>query len=85
MKHTNAIPRRTGLKTLALSAAALATARGEEKDKAAEIARRRDTPVLTTARAFRRASLAAALLLMPCLAWVSFAAFLNFTLWRFNP
>jgi benzodiazapine receptor len=34
---------------------------------------------------FLRVSKAAAYLLMPYLAWVSFAAFLNFTLWRLNP
>lgn len=41
--------------------------------------------IAMTARPFRRTSLAAALLLLPYLAWVSFAAFLNFTLWRLNP
>jgi hypothetical protein len=45
MQPTNAIPRRTALKTLTLSAAALATARGEENDKAAGIARMRDAAV----------------------------------------
>jgi benzodiazapine receptor len=40
--------------------------------------------IVVTAFAFRRASLAAALLLVPYIAWISFAAFLNFTLWRLN-
>ena len=40
--------------------------------------------IAATALAFRRVSPAAALLLVPYLAWVSFAAFLNFTLWRLN-
>lgn len=35
--------------------------------------------------AFRPVSRVAAWLLVPYLAWVSFAAFLNFTLWRLNP
>lgn len=38
-----------------------------------------------TLSAFCRASRPAAWLLAPYLAWVSFAAFLNFTLWRLNP
>lgn len=41
--------------------------------------------ILITVLAFRRVHTAAALLLLPYLAWVSFAAFLNFTLWRMNP
>jgi len=38
-----------------------------------------------TVRAFWRVRRIAGLLLVPYLAWVSFAAFLNFTLWRLNP
>lgn len=34
---------------------------------------------------FLRVSKAAGWMLVPYLAWVSFAAFLNFTLWRLNP
>jgi len=41
--------------------------------------------IAVTVNAFRRTSHAAALLLMPYLAWVSFAAFLNFSIWRLNP
>jgi len=41
--------------------------------------------ILLTMLAFKRVHMAAALLLLPYLAWVSFAAFLNFTLWRMNP
>lgn len=41
--------------------------------------------IVLTARAFARTSKAAALLLVPYIAWVSFASFLNFTLWRLNP
>lgn len=37
-----------------------------------------------TVRAFWRVRRGAGLLLVPYLAWVSFAAFLNFTLWRLN-
>ena len=40
--------------------------------------------ILATVLSFRRVSRAAALLLAPYLAWVSFAAFLNFTIWRLN-
>ena len=41
--------------------------------------------IAATVVAFRRVSAAAMLLLVPYLAWVSFAAVLNFTLWRLNP
>ena len=41
--------------------------------------------ILITALAFLRVSKPAACLMMPYLAWISFAAFLNFTLWRMNP
>lgn len=41
--------------------------------------------ILLTLLAFRRVHKTAALLLLPYLAWVTFAAFLNFTLWRMNP
>lgn len=40
--------------------------------------------ILTTLLAFRPVSRAAAWLLVPYLAWVSFAAVLNATLWRLN-
>lgn len=40
--------------------------------------------IIATARAFQPVSRAAALLLVPYAAWVGFAAFLNFTLWRLN-
>ena len=40
--------------------------------------------ILLTIRSFRSASQAAAWLLAPYLLWVSFAAVLNFTLWRMN-
>lgn len=40
--------------------------------------------ITATLIAFRRVSQAAAWLLAPYLAWVSFAAALNFTLWRLN-
>ena len=43
------------------------------------------TAILLTILAFRRVSKPAAILLTPYLAWVSFATFLNFTLWRLNP
>lgn len=41
--------------------------------------------IIATALAFRRAGTVAALLLVPYAAWVGFASFLNFTLWRLNP
>ena len=41
--------------------------------------------IVATATAFHRVSKAGAALLVPYLAWVSFATFLNFTLWRLNP
>jgi len=41
--------------------------------------------ILATLVAFRPVSRAAAWLLVPYLAWVSFAAVLNGTLWRLNP
>ena len=41
--------------------------------------------IATTLTAFRPVSRVAAWLLAPYLAWVSFAAVLNFTLWRLNP
>lgn len=41
--------------------------------------------ILLTMRAFFPISKAAGWMLAPYLAWVSFAAFLNFTLWRLNP
>lgn len=40
--------------------------------------------ILLTLRAFWRISMPAGLLFVPYLAWVSFASFLNFTLWRMN-
>ena len=40
--------------------------------------------IIATITAFGRVHRAAAVLLVPYLAWVSFAAFLNFTLWRLN-
>ncbi|MCB1888719.1 MAG: tryptophan-rich sensory protein [Rhodocyclaceae bacterium] len=40
--------------------------------------------ILATARAFARHSRTAGWLLAPYLAWVAFAAVLNFTLWRLN-
>lgn len=41
--------------------------------------------VVTTAIAFGKVSRVAGLLFVPYVAWVAFAAFLNFTLWRLNP
>jgi tryptophan-rich sensory protein len=41
--------------------------------------------ILITLRSFMHVSKSAAFLLLPYLAWVSFAAFLNYTLWRMNP
>ena len=41
--------------------------------------------IVVTAFAFRRVNKAAGALLVPYIAWVSFAGFLNFTLWRLNP
>ena len=41
--------------------------------------------IAATLAAFRPVSRVAAWLLVPYLAWVSFAAALNFTLWRLNP
>ncbi|MCX8090813.1 MAG: tryptophan-rich sensory protein [Verrucomicrobiae bacterium] len=41
--------------------------------------------IAATLAAFRRVSVTAAWLLVPYLAWVSFAAALNFALWRLNP
>jgi translocator protein len=40
--------------------------------------------IVLTLRAFLKVSLPAGLLLLPYLAWVSFAAFLNWTIWRLN-
>lgn len=40
--------------------------------------------MVITARIFARYSRPAALLFAPCILWVSFAALLNFTLWRLN-
>ena len=40
--------------------------------------------IVATLVSFRRVSPAAGWLLAPYLAWVSFAAVLNFTLWRMN-
>ncbi|MES2596861.1 MAG: TspO/MBR family protein [Verrucomicrobiota bacterium] len=41
--------------------------------------------IVLTLRAFWRVSTPAGLLFVSYLAWVSFASFLNFTLWRMNP
>ena len=41
--------------------------------------------ILLTLLAFLRVNKTAGLMLAPYLAWVTFAAFLNFTLWRLNP
>lgn len=41
--------------------------------------------LLATLVCFWRVSRTAGALLVPYLAWVSFAAFLNFTIWRLNP
>jgi translocator protein len=41
--------------------------------------------IAATIEAFRRISLPAAALLVPYLAWVSFAAYLNLMIWRLNP
>lgn len=41
--------------------------------------------ILGTARLFARQSKTAALLLLPYLAWVSFAAVLTWSLWKLNP
>jgi tryptophan-rich sensory protein len=40
--------------------------------------------IFLTQRAFQAVSRPAGLLLVPYLAWVSFASVLNFTLWRLN-
>lgn len=40
--------------------------------------------ILLTIRAFRQASPVSAWLMLPYLLWVTFAAVLNFTLWRMN-
>jgi tryptophan-rich sensory protein len=42
------------------------------------------TFILATLLSFRRVSRAAALLMAPYLAWVSFASYLNFTVWKLN-
>lgn len=41
--------------------------------------------ILATLLAFRRVSVLAALLLLPYLAWVTFASVLTFAVWRLNP
>lgn len=40
--------------------------------------------ILVTVVLFRRVRVPAAVLMIPYLAWVTFAGFLNFTLWRLN-
>lgn len=40
--------------------------------------------IVATATAFRASSAVAAILLVPYLAWVSFATMLNFAIWRLN-
>jgi benzodiazapine receptor len=40
--------------------------------------------ILATAIAFREVSRTAALLLLPYLAWVTFAAYLNYSIWSLN-
>jgi len=41
--------------------------------------------ILVTWLSFRRVNVTAGWLFVPYLAWVSFATYLNFTLWRLNP
>lgn len=41
--------------------------------------------IVVTMVAYWRVNRAAALLLLPYLAWVTFAAFLNFSIWQLNP
>lgn len=41
--------------------------------------------IVATVIAFSQLSLLAAILLIPYLLWVSFASFLNFSIWRLNP
>lgn len=43
------------------------------------------TGILLTLLSFLRVRKAAGLMMLPYLSWVTFAAFLNFTLWRMNP
>jgi tryptophan-rich sensory protein len=43
------------------------------------------TAIIFTLIAFLKVRRSAGILLIPYIAWVSFAAFLNFTLWRLNP